>query len=68
MAISDEALMEEILDELQGVSAPDVRGEYLCWCCFLPDGECTPPHQPNLNASECGYICHEEKVIITNLE
>ncbi len=51
-------LLSRILPHLHLVRGPDHRGEYLCWCPFHPDGQGKPPHQPNLQVSVRGFICH----------
>ncbi len=51
-------LLKTVLGRLRVVSGPDARGEHVCWCPFHPDGQGKPPHQPNLQVSERGYICH----------
>lgn len=53
-----ESLLPRILPRLRVVRGPDERGEYVAWCEFHLDGKGTPPHQPNLNVSERGFICH----------
>ena len=53
-----EQLLEQVLLELKVVRGPDRRGEYTAWCPFHPDGQGKPPHQPNLQVSVRGYVCH----------
>ncbi len=53
-----ESPLKEILSRLKVVKGPDSRGEYIAWCPFHKDGEGKPPHQPNLNVSTRGFICH----------
>lgn len=50
--------LQEILEQLNVVRGPDARGEYIAWCPFHADGQGSPPHQPNLQVSERGFICH----------
>jgi hypothetical protein len=51
-------LLTAVLGGLRVVSGPGARGEHLCWCPFHADGQGKPPHQPNLQVSERGFICH----------
>lgn len=53
----NQVLLEKILPFLNVVRGPDNRGEYIAWCPFHADGNGKPPHHPNLQASERGYIC-----------
>ena len=55
--LPDSQILAALLPHLQVVKGPDSRGEYLCWCPFHPDGDGKPPHKPNLQVSERGYIC-----------
>ncbi|HUW13097.1 MAG TPA: hypothetical protein VM537_25455, partial [Anaerolineae bacterium] len=50
-------LLHKLLPHLQVVRGPDARGEYVCWCPFHADGKGKPPHRPNLQVSERGFIC-----------
>lgn len=60
MSTSDASrdLLNQVLSRLRVVRGPDARGEHTCWCPFHPDGQGKPPHQPNLQVSERGYLCH----------
>ncbi|MBN1420899.1 MAG: AAA family ATPase, partial [Planctomycetes bacterium] len=52
-------LLDAILRNLNVVSGPNERGEYIAWCPFHPDGQGKPPHQPNLHINpERGFICY----------
>jgi len=51
-------LLRSVLGRLRVVSGPDAKGEHICWCPFHADGQGKPPHQPNLQVSERGFICH----------
>jgi hypothetical protein len=51
-------LLAAVLKALPPVKGPDARGEHVCWCPFHRDGQGKPPHDPNLQVSVRGYICH----------
>jgi len=69
VSMKDLELLTEILKRLRVVRGPDLRGEYLSWCIFHPDGKGNPPHNPNLQVSVRGFFCHacQEKGSLSKL-
>lgn len=49
--------LPRILPHLKVTKGPDAKGDHRCWCVFHPDGQGTPPHNPNMTVGPKGWYC-----------